>query len=84
MWWNDGWSWWTWLSMGVGMVVLWGLIVWAVIWAVRNSAGQNTHQDDPQTILDRRFARGEIDEQEYRARCDALATNRRPTPYAKV
>lgn len=59
-------SWWV-VLMGTGMVLVWGLIVWAAILLV----GGLTHRDrDPDTstslqILDQRLAQGEIENDEY-------------------
>lgn len=67
---------------GIGMIfgpVLWlvvlGLVVAAVIWLVRrldpSSPGQAAN--DARTHLDMRFAKGEIDAEEYAARKKLLA-----------
>lgn len=62
---------------GVGMIfgpVLWlvvlGLVVAGVIWFVRNLEFQHGHKRSPGALaeLDMRFARGEIDAEEYAAR----------------
>ena len=76
-WYHDGMGWAGWLVMVVGMVAFWGLVVWAVIAIFRSTqtsttdGGTAAHRD-PLDILDERFARGEIDESEYRARADVL------------
>jgi len=79
MWyWNNGGShWWAWLLSGVGMVVFWGLVIWLIVSLVRwNSPGHRSGTDptgdNPETILKRRFAAGDIDEDEYRHRVDVL------------
>ena len=52
-------------------LVFWGGIVALVIWAVRRfSASRNS--DNALAILNERFARGEIDQQEYNTRKAAL------------
>ncbi|HEX7246832.1 MAG TPA: SHOCT domain-containing protein [Actinomycetota bacterium] len=71
MWGPDGW-WWGWLVM----VGFWVVIVLLVVWAVRGS-GRNDHSDradrsSAERTLDERFARGEIDVDEYEARREAL------------
>ena len=65
-----------WGMMGMGwllMLVVVGLIVWAVVQATSRSPRRD---DDPtasaQRILAERFARGEIDDEEYRRRSDEL------------
>ena len=47
------------------------LAVWIVMWAIR-IAPTALRPDSPLSILDKRFARGEIDQQEYEARKSAL------------
>jgi len=69
-----------WLFVGVFWAALVVLIVWLVMrllpsrdrWATRGP-------DSPEEILDRRFARGEIDEETYRAQRAALADSRGPS-----
>jgi putative membrane protein len=47
------------------------LAVWLVLWAIR-IAPQRIRHDNALTILNERFARGEIDQQEYEKRKAAL------------
>ncbi|HEY4872196.1 MAG TPA: SHOCT domain-containing protein [Candidatus Dormibacteraeota bacterium] len=47
------------------------LAVWLVLWAIR-IAPQRIRPDNALSILNERFARGEIDQQEYDARKAAL------------
>ena len=73
-WYHDGMSWGGWLVMLLGMVAFWGLVVWAVVVLFRDTHSEDarpTHHD-PLDTLEERFARGEIDETEYRARADVL------------
>ena len=80
MWWvNDDWSWWAWLVMSLGMVAFWALVAWTVVSIVRHTRGPGV-RPDAEAILDERFARGEIDEDECRARLTAPGdVGRRPT-----
>ena len=73
-WYHDGMSWDGWLVMLLGMVAFWGLVVWAVVVLFRDTHSEDARQTrhDPLDVLDERFARGEIDETEYRARADVL------------
>jgi putative membrane protein len=77
-WWNTGWSWWGWFGMTLSMVVVWGLVIWAVIMLVRyltppaNKVLTDARRDTPGETLANRFARGEIDEQEYEHRLAVL------------
>lgn len=79
-WYYDGVGWGGWLVMLVGMVAFWGLVVWVVIALFRDnrSIDDRPVRRDPLRTLDERFALGEIDESEYRARVDVLraATSR--------
>jgi putative membrane protein len=52
--------------------------VWLVLWAIRASP-QRIRPDNALGILNERFARGEIDQQEYETRKAALL-RRRPAP----
>lgn len=68
-----------WVVMGIVMLLLWGALIALVVWAVRSyhsptvpSGGPTTSLRRSDEILAERFARGEIDEDEYRARREAL------------
>jgi putative membrane protein len=72
-WWNG--SAWGFLMMTGSMVLFWGLVVGAIVLIIRaatSSPRQQALTTDPRRILAERFARGEIDETEYRARLAAL------------
>ena len=64
------------IVMMLGMVLFWGLVILGVIWLVREY-GHPSHRaggpNDPLTILDRRFANGEISAKEYEERRRVLA-----------
>jgi putative membrane protein len=68
-----------WLFMGLFWLALLVLVVWLVVRLLpsreRPASGG---QDSPEEILDRRFARGEIDEQTYAAQRAVLANARGP------
>ncbi|MEO3939033.1 SHOCT domain-containing protein [Dermatophilaceae bacterium Soc4.6] len=88
MWWNDGVGWGGmggggWVVMAVLMVAFWALVI-GVINLLRR--GQATNVSDTaratpptaESVLDERFARGEIDAEEYQTRRSVLrATGRR-------
>ena len=65
---NVGTGWW--IVMMFGMVLFWGLVILGVIWLVREYGHphRRSSSDDPLTILDRRFANGEITAKEYEQR----------------
>ncbi len=78
--WNDGWDSWWW--MAVMMIVFWGGLIWIAVALTR----RGDHTTDPPTsttvpppipqaaeeILAERFARGEIDSDDYHQRVDIL------------
>ncbi len=76
----NGWN--TWMGWGSGMGILWmillvGLTVAAAVALTRAllpRTGAPRDEDDSLTVLRARFARGEIDEDEYRARRATLSS----------
>lgn len=85
MMWDNGYGWGAWLAMTVGMVAFWALIAVAVVAVVRSMRDDKPRDLSPRDdaaarLLDERFARGDIDEQEYRARRDLLHSGPAPRP----
>ena len=78
MWWNDGIGWGGWVVMTLTMLAFWSLVVFGVVAIFRGDRESRTSQipreRDPLQILDERFARGDIEGDEYRARRDELHT----------
>ncbi|HEV8121736.1 MAG TPA: SHOCT domain-containing protein [Candidatus Polarisedimenticolia bacterium] len=80
-WMHGGWGW-GWMSlMMVVMVLFWGAIIFGVVWLIRGAsrggsapAEKVASRESPVEILERRFAEGEITEDDYRARREVLAT----------
>ena len=76
MWWHDGMSWGGWILMTMTMAASWSLVVFGLIALFRGYPDTRANRDDggsdPMQILDERFARGEIDEEEYHARSSVL------------
>jgi putative membrane protein len=75
---GNGWGFGAWVAMAVLMLIFWGGVVTVVVLLVRRShpgegpaTPRPTHQE-AERILNERFARGEIDEQEFTARRAAL------------
>ena len=67
-----------WLLMTLLMLFVLVLAVGALIWVLRANHGPRWHQADSSVatsrqILDERYARGEIDEEEYQRRRAILA-----------
>jgi putative membrane protein len=73
-WYQDGAGWGGWLVMTVAMIAFWALVIVAVVALFRGatSSRDSASRLDPMDILDQRFARGEIDEDEYHARSAVL------------
>jgi len=67
----DGWGWW---MMGIGMLVVLVLVV-ALVFLLVREAGRGSSRGNRGALdtLDHRFARGDIDEDEYRSRRDILS-----------
>lgn len=64
------------IVMGLLMIAFWALVIFGIVWLVRQFSGRPT-TPDAKRILDRRFAAGEIDEDEYRRRLAALTSDPR-------
>lgn len=72
----NGWDGWDWFWGALMMVLFWGVLVALIFFAVRG-AGTRSQPDvdgteDPQRILETRFARGEISEEEFERRTRVL------------
>lgn len=83
--WNNGWhdspGAWGWLLMALMMVVFWGGVAWVIGNLIRHGGSSSapshageppTQRTGPEDILHERFARGELDVEEYHHRVDAL------------
>ena len=79
-WGDGGWGWGAWVFMAL-MMVMFAALVAAVVIALVRSGGRAPITDTPAgtaetdnaaRILDERFARGEIDADEYRSRRDLI------------
>lgn len=91
MWWNNGMDWGAmggsgWVVMTVVMLAFWALVVGGLVALFRNgrpdvtkgvSDSGATPGPSAEDVLDGRFARGEIDEQEYHARRAVLFSTQR-------
>jgi len=83
MWWyGNGMNVWGYTVMTVSMVLFWGLVIFGVIATVRHLGRRDrptaTARPTAEQVLAERFARGEIDEQEYHQRLNALRSGSRP------
>lgn len=79
MWsWQGDWGWGAWLVMSLGMLAFWTLVIWLFLNAGRTSQDAVTPSErEPEKTLANRFARGEIDEDEYHRRSDTLHASSR-------
>jgi len=88
MWWNGGAGWGGWIVMAAGTLAFWALVVVAIValirgvrddrpgWRGRPGWPDGPEQSDPLRVLDERFARGEIDLEDYQARRALLSKPR--------
>lgn len=75
---GGGWGWGGWFAMLIMMLIFWGAVAWVVVSLIRHGGPRpheqtpGVHAPDPARILDERFARGEIDDDEYKRRREVL------------
>ena len=84
MWWNNGMNWGAmggggWVVMTVLMLAFWALVVGGVVALFRSGLRTDSGSgagDEPsaENLLDQRFARGEIDTEDYHARRAVLSS----------
>ena len=78
--WDGGWGVVGWLGMGLMMVTIWvvpiALVVWLVVRGSRADRVTDTKWpiSHPDEVLAERFARGEIDEEEFNRRHELLSS----------
>jgi putative membrane protein len=81
MWSHDGWGSW-WFMMPPLMLAFWGAVIWVVVNLFRDRPGPappaSEHPAGPEEVLAQRYARGEIDDNDYQRRLDILRGSRRP------
>ena len=70
-----GFSWW-WF-MPIFMILFWGLVIWGIVAMVRGLSGSrgsdSSRVDSALEVLKKRYARGEIDKEEYEEKKKDLA-----------
>ncbi len=77
-WYDHNMGWWGWAGMGIGMVLFWALLIAGIVALVVYTKGDRhvprdaTPAASPEQVLAARFARGEINETEYRDRLAVL------------
>ncbi|MCH9730434.1 MAG: SHOCT domain-containing protein [Actinomycetia bacterium] len=88
-WYDHDMGWWGYAGMGIGMLLFWTLIIVGIVALIRlsfrtantnNSAPTlpTTHSPSAEEVLANRFARGDIDETEYRQRMAVILSHTRP------
>ena len=65
MMWSYGYDGWSWLWMGGMMLFFWGGVILLGFWAIRSFAGPRRDGDQALEVLRRRFASGEITQEEF-------------------
>lgn len=80
---HDGWGWWMMFGW-IWMVAFWGLIIWAVYALVTRLSGPNDGSRrsarNALAILEERFARGEINREEFEEKRQVLSRGAGPAP----
>lgn len=77
-WYGSGIGGWGYALMAIGMVLFWGAAIFGIValfrYAGRSGLRGSEHHEpaSPERLLAERFARGEIDEEEYQRRLAAL------------
>ncbi len=72
--WHDGWGWGHMVFGGLMMVLIWGGLIAVIVFIVRWAIGGKSSNGDPAAknkgmeILEERFARGEIEKEEFEER----------------
>lgn len=86
-WYGNGMGGWGYALMTVSAVLFWALVILAVVALVRYLArssgprdGRSVSEQPPEQLLAGRFARGEIDEQEYHSRLATLRGTHHANP----
>ena len=75
--WDGSWGVGGWLVMSLMMLVFWGVPIALVAWLIRSSlhprqAAGTTSRSSAEQVLAERYARGEIDEEEFTRRSEVL------------
>lgn len=83
-WYGPGMGTWGYVLMTLSMIVFWGLLIAGAVALIRYLSRSATRPEisparAPEQVLGERFARGEVDEDEYRRRLDTLRESRART-----
>ena len=78
-WYGEHWAFWQASLMWLGMILFWGLLIWAIYALVTAATRKPSRRDadNAREILDQRLARGDIDEAEYQRLRDLISSRDR-------
>ena len=84
MYYGDHMSGWGWFGAAIGMIVFWGLLIALAVFVYRALADGGARSagpaaSDPRQILAERYARGEIDDDEFLRRLATLSRGEDPS-----
>lgn len=85
-WYGEGMNGWGYALMTVSMILFWGLVIAGGVAIARylsrppRAVDAHTARPTPEQILAERFARGEIDQREYRERLQTLQADQESLP----
>jgi putative membrane protein len=77
MWMWHGYGVWSWFVGALVMVAFWATVIWLVLQFAREREPTSSSTRAPEDILAERYARGEIESDEYRQRLDELTSRHR-------
>lgn len=64
-----------WVGGGIMMIVFWALFIALIVWVVREAGGRHSHsRSQALDILKERYAKGEIDKEEFESKKKDLAS----------
>lgn len=81
MYWNGDGNWAVWVAMTASMMIFWVVIAWIAYTSLNQPVTAHVART-PEDILAERFARGDIDDDEYQRRSVALRAARHGEPAA--
>jgi len=70
--WDNNWGWAGWVAMSMMMLAFWAIIAWVAVMLAKSISNSASRSHGAEEILAERFARGEIDSDEFTSRRDAL------------